>query len=150
MSVSPEEAALDILETIPMVMRLLRAEMRRHRQLGLSVVQFWTLAFLNSQPGASLNSLAEHLGLTPASTSKLVDGLVGRELVERGESAEDRRRITLNLTKPGFSVWEAAFLHTQAFLAKRFTVLSEAERETLRSSMRLLHPLFEEEEFLKR
>ena len=93
MGVSPEEAALEIMETIPLVMRIMRAEMRQHRQAELSVPQFRTLAFVKRRPGVALNNLSEHLGLTPASTSKLVDGLVERNLLERREAAEDRRRV---------------------------------------------------------
>ncbi len=143
MSALPEEVALEILETVPLVMRTMRAEMRRHRQADLSVPQFRTLAFLNRQPGASLNNLAEHLGLTPASTSKLVDGLVERHLVERQLSSEDRRRITLTLTSAGFAVWEESFHNTQAYFAKRLAGLAEADREMLEASMKLLRPLFE-------
>lgn len=146
MSVSPEEAALNIMETVPMVMRVLRAEMRQHRQPGLSVPQFRTLAFLNNRPGAALNCLSEHLGLTPASTSKLVDGLVERNLLERREAAEDRRRIELSLTPQGLSVWEDAFQHAQTSLARRLSRLSGAEREALQSSMLIIRPLFEEAE----
>ena len=144
MTVTPEEAALDVLETVPLVMRVMRSEMRRHRQAGLSVPQFRALAFARSQPGASLNNLAEHLGLTPASTSKMVDGLVERGLLERKTSIEDRRRITLTLTPSGYTVWKESFQLTQAYLAKRLSRLSETEREKLRNSMRMLHTLFEE------
>jgi DNA-binding MarR family transcriptional regulator len=139
-----EEIALDMMETIPIVMRVMRADMRRYRQPFLSVPQFRALAFSRNYPGTSLNSLAEHLGLTPASTSKLVDGLVARDLLARRESAEDRRRIRLSLTPLGFSVWEQAFHHTQAALARRLSGLTEAEREILKASLRLLRPLFEE------
>ena len=144
MAVTPEETALDVLETIPLVMRAIRAEMRRHRQAGLSVPQFRALAFSRRQPGASLNSLAEHLGLTPASTSKMVDGLVERGLLERKTSLEDRRRITLTLTPPGYAVWEESFKHTQAYIAKHLARLNEAEREKLQTSLRMLTPLFDE------
>jgi len=146
MEITPEEVALEILETVPAVIRVIRAEMRRHRQPGLSVPQFRALAFLRNRPGASLNSLAEHLGLTPASTSKLVDGLVERGLVGRCESAKDRRKVMLTLNPPGFSVWEAAFTHTQAAIARRLAGLSETERENLRSAMKTLRPLFSEED----
>jgi len=144
MSVLPEEIALDILETVPVVMRVMRADMRRYRQPHLSVPQFRALAFSRNHPGKSLNNLAEHLGLTPASTSKLVDGLVARDLIDRRDSAEDRRRITLNLTPLGFSVWEQAFHHTQVALARRLSRLTGSEREILKASMRVLRPLFEE------
>jgi len=146
MNVSPEEAAFEVLETVPAVMRVLRAEMRQHRQPGLGVPQFRALAYIKNQPGAGLNDLAEHLGLTPASTSKLVDGLVERSLVERNESPRDRRRIMLNLTSQGFSVWENAYHHTQASLARRLALVSVADREILVRAMRILQPLFEEQE----
>lgn len=149
MTVSPEEAALDMLEIVPMLMRVMRADMRQNRQPSLSVPQFRSLAYLRNHPGASLNSLAEHVGLTPASTSKLVDGLVERNLVERRESSEDRRRITLTLTSPGFSVWEEAFHHTQACFARRLASLTEAERENLKACLQSLRPLFEEEDGVK-
>jgi DNA-binding MarR family transcriptional regulator len=150
MGVSPEEIALDMMETVPVVMRVMRAEMRRHRQPYLSVPQFRALAFSRNHPGTSLSNLAEHLGLTPASTSKLVDGLVARDLVERRESTEDRRRITLNLTALGFSVWEQAFHHTQGALASRLSRLPETEQELLKASMRVLRLLFEEAESSQR
>jgi DNA-binding MarR family transcriptional regulator len=144
MSVFTEEIALEMMETVPMVMRVMREDMRRYRQPHLSVPQFRALAYSRNQPGTSLNCLAEHLGLTPASTSKLVDGLVARDLIERRESVEDRRRVTLNLTPLGFSVWEQAFHHTQDALARRLSGLTETDREILKASMRVLRPLFEE------
>lgn len=144
MSALPEEVAREVMETVPVVMRSLREEMRRHRRSNLSVPQFRALAFIRNRPGASLTSLAEHLGLTPASTSKLVDGLVERELVERRESTEDRRRITLTLTPFGFSVWEESFRRTQASIVERLSRLSDAEREQLSAAMQVLRPLFED------
>lgn len=146
MNILPEEVALDVMETVPLVMRAMRAEMRQHRQGDLSVPQFRALAYLRRQPGSSLNSLAEHLGLTPASTSKLVDILVERQLLERRLSSEDRRRITLTLTPAGLAVWEESFRHTQAHFARRLAKLNEVEREMLQVSMQLLRPLFLEGE----
>jgi DNA-binding MarR family transcriptional regulator len=145
MSNLPEDTALDILETVPVVMRMLRAEMRRHRQLGLSLPQFRSLAFLRRQPGSSLNNLAEHLGLSAASTSKLVDGLVERGLVQRQEDLVDRRKIQLELTGEGFSAWEEAFLNTQAALSSRMKELSDEQRQLVRQAMAILRPMFEEQ-----
>jgi DNA-binding MarR family transcriptional regulator len=145
MNVLPEDTALDILETVPVVMRMLRAEMRRHRQLGLSLPQFRSLAFLRRQPGSSLNGLAEHLGLSAASTSKLVDGLVERGLVQRQEGAVDRRKIQLELTPEGFSAWEEAFLNTQAALARRIKELDDEQRQVVSRAMAILRPMFDEQ-----
>jgi len=73
-SISLDECARQVLETVPLVMRTVRAEMRRRRTADLSVPQFRTLNFLNRQAGASLSQVAEHIGLTLPSMSLLVEG----------------------------------------------------------------------------
>ncbi len=144
MSELADQTALQVMETVPIVMRVMRLEMRRHRQLGLSLVQFRTLAFIHGQPGASLNELAEHLGLSAASCSKLVDILVGRGLVQRREADADRRKICLELTEQGGVVWEEAFKQTQAAMAKRLSELTVEEKEKVKGAMEILKPMFEE------
>ena len=51
----------------------------------------------------TVGDLAEAIGRSPSATSRLVDGLVRRRLVERHEEPEDRRQRTLRLTpaRPG-------------------------------------------------
>jgi DNA-binding MarR family transcriptional regulator len=78
-----KDCAREILDVKPVVMRFIRAEMRRHRAPGLSVPQFRTLVFIERSEGSSLGTVAEHLGLTPPSACKLVDGLRERRLIFR-------------------------------------------------------------------
>jgi len=130
--------AREILETVPLVMRVIRAEMRRHRTPELSVPQFRTLALLGRQAGISLSETAEHIGLTLPAMSHLIDGLVARSLVARDASPVDRRRIRLTLTAAGRSVLAAAHRSAQAGLAFRLAGLSPAERETVARAMRVL------------
>src|SRR5512137_2718402 len=101
MHTSPDICAQEILEVVPAVMRIIRAEMRRHRTADLSVPQFRTLAFIDRNVAASLSDVAEHIGLTLPSMSKIVDGLVMRKLVTRQTHPTDRRRMTLALTPRG-------------------------------------------------
>src|SRR5512136_939151 len=108
MMTSPETCAQEILEVVPLVMRTIRAEMRRHRTADLSVPQFRTLAFIDRNVDASLSDVAEHIGLTLPSMSKIVDGLVTRKLVTRQTAAEDRRRMMLALTTRGRSALQAS------------------------------------------
>ena len=56
---------------------------------------------LNRNQGASLSEVAEHVGLTLPSVSKMVDGLVTRGLLTRATDPGDRRRLTLSLTPAG-------------------------------------------------
>jgi len=123
-------------------MRAIRAEMRRQRGWDLSVPQFRTLAYLNYYQGASLSDIAEFIGLTPPSMSKLVDGLVARQLVTRDFSTSDRRRVILALTPAGQATFQATRTATQAFLARRLAGLPAEERAVVTQAMQILRPLF--------
>ncbi len=142
-SLSLDECAREVLETVPLVMRTVRAEMRRHRTADLSVPQFRALNFLHHQAGASLSQVAEHIGLTLPSVSLLVDGLVERKLILRNTSAADRRRVTLTLTARGQSVLDAAHGATQAALAEKLAALPAKDQMIVIQAMQALHPLFE-------
>lgn len=142
MSKLVEETAHQVLDTVPVVMRTIRAEFRGQRSVDLSVPQFRTLAFIKNNDGASLSSLANHIGLTLPSISKLVDGMVSRGLVDRDEHREDRRRISLRLTPQGKSELEAAHSHTQAFLADKMSSLTKEELAIIVHSMQILKDLF--------
>jgi DNA-binding MarR family transcriptional regulator len=142
-SISLDECARQVLETVPLVMRTVRAEMRRRRTADLSVPQFRTLNFLNRQAGASLSQVAEHIGLTLPSMSLLVEGLVERKLILRNTHAADRRRVTLTLTARGQSVLEAAHGATQAALAEKLAALSAQDRTIIVQAMQTLRSIFE-------
>jgi len=142
-SVPLEESARRVLETVPLIMRAVRAEMRRQSAADLSVPQFRTLIFLSRQAGASLSQVAEHIGLTLPSISVLVGGLVERGLVRREAHAADRRRVTLTLTERGESVLAGARDATQAALAARLSVLSPEDRATVAQALQLLRPIFD-------
>ena len=137
-----DECARQLLDTAPQIMRFIRAEMRSHRGHDLSVPQFRTLTFVNRNPEVSLSHLAEHLGLTLPSTSKLVDGLVNQKIIIRHESKEDRRRLTLALTKNGEDILRVARGATQNHLKDVLHELSADELSTIIRATNLLQPLF--------
>ncbi len=116
--------------------------MRRHRASDLSVPQFRTLAYIHRHPGVSLSAVAEHIGLTLPSMSKLVDGLVARGLITREPCAKDRRRVTLGITARGRALWETAHDATLSSLADRLEPLSESERTTVIRAMHVLQHVF--------
>jgi DNA-binding MarR family transcriptional regulator len=141
-SVSSEECTREILEVVPLIMRAIRAEMRSHRTPDLSVPQFRALAYLSHHAGASLSEVAEHIGLTLPSMSKMMDGLVTRQLVTREISASDRRRVTLRLTPLGWATWQSAREAAQAHLSQILAALSATERATVVQTMQALRPIF--------
>ena len=139
---SAEECARQILEIVPLVMAAIRNEIRSHRGSELSVPQFRVLIFLNRHEGASLSDIAEHIGLTLPSMSKMIDGLLARNMVTRHMHLEDRRRVTLALTALGRGSMQSAYKATESRLAERLVVLPAAERRTIIEAMQVLESIF--------
>jgi len=132
----------ELMDTAPRIVQRIRVEMRRGRGASISIPQFRTMRFIQVNPESSLSGLAEFLGLTLPSVSKLVDCLVKQELVIREESAADRRRLTLGLTEAGESIVNSARARAQANMAEVLGGLGEVELETVQRAMEILRPLF--------
>ena len=142
MPTTPDTCAQAMLEIVPSIMRNIRAEMRRHRTADLSVPQFRTLAYIDRNDAASLSDVADHIGLTLPSMSKIVEGLVIRKLVTRQTHPVDRRRMTLALTARGQTALQTSREATRACLAEDLAALSDRQRETIAQAMEILRPVF--------
>ena len=70
-------------------------------ELRLGFTQLAALYVLADGRTTTVSDLADALGRSPSATSRLVDGLVRRRLVERRPETEDRRQRTLWLTQRG-------------------------------------------------
>lgn len=142
MNVPSDMIAREVLDVVPAIMRTIRAEMRSRRGADMSVVQFRALLFLNRNPGASLSTVAEHLGLTSPTVCKMIDGMVSHHLVTRMPSSADRRKVILTLTAGGQTILEKARNGTQARLMDVLAGLSPEDREAVHQVMQLLQTLF--------
>jgi DNA-binding MarR family transcriptional regulator len=74
------------------------------RQLGELELGFTQLAALYAAAGPetlTIADLAERLGRSPSTTSRIVSGLVERRYMERSEEEADRRQRVLSLTPEG-------------------------------------------------
>jgi DNA-binding MarR family transcriptional regulator len=136
------ECAREVLDVVPAVMRFIRVEMRSHRALGLSVPQFRALVFVERAGGASLAGVAEHLGLTPPSACKLVDGLQGRRLVTRRQHPKDRRRVTVAITQSGRRAVGDARRETQKSLTGILAAGDSRDLAAVTRSMGVLRRVF--------
>lgn len=142
--ITSEVCADRVLEVVPLVMRCLRAEIRRQGQPLLSVPQLRTMIFLKNFPGSSLSSVAEHLGVTKATASTLVEKLVKRGLINRVEHPQERRRHVLTLTAAGIDVFEEVRLATRSRLASLLENLSENQLIQINAGISLLEDIFTE------
>ena len=105
--------------------------------------KFRVLIFLNRHEGASLSEIAEHLGLALPSMSKMIDGLVARNMVIRQMDPGDRRRVTLAPTALGRAAMQSALEATAARLAERLAALPASGRRTIIEAMQILASIFE-------
>ncbi len=68
---------------------------------GISPVQLRALTALRSRGPLNLVQLAEEMGITVSTASRLVDRLAGAEWVQRAQSTRNRREVSLTLTASG-------------------------------------------------
>jgi MarR family transcriptional regulator for hemolysin len=138
----PDQCAREILKVVPTLTQAIRGEVRRRYKHELSLPQLQSLGLVSFYPDASVSAVAEHLGLSLPSASKIVDALVLRGLLTREASADDRRRVKLRLTEPGRALLNAATNFAQAELAKTISMLPDADLKTITRAMQLLAPAF--------
>jgi DNA-binding MarR family transcriptional regulator len=137
-----DECAREVLDVVPSVMRFIRTEMRSHRALDLTVPQFRSLVIIERAAGTSLTGVAEHLGLTPPSASKLIDGLSNRGMVTRRESLGDRHRVTLEITAEGAQALASARGEAQKSLSRLLGALEGEELSAVIRAMSALRSVF--------
>jgi DNA-binding MarR family transcriptional regulator len=141
-----QECAARVMDTIPLVMRFIRADMRAHSAGALSIPQLRSLAFLNRSPGASLSDLAEHLGVTCATASATTERLVQRNLVQRIDDPQERRRVLLNLTEDGKHQLKQSQDQTRAHIADLLEGLTPEQVSNIEEGLALLKNVFEQTE----
>jgi len=144
-----EECAARVMDTIPLLMRFIRADMRANSAASLSIPQLRSLAFLNRSPGASLSDLAEHLGVTCATASATTERLVQRNLVQRIDDPQERRRVLLNLTQEGKHQLKQSQDQTRTHIADLLEGLTPEQVSNIEEGLALLKNVFEQTE-LKR
>ena len=134
--------ARDVMEAVPLAMRVIRAEMRLRGGGFATVPQLRALGLIHRHPGASLSDVATHLGVTPATASVLVDRLVRQGLVHRDAHPRERRRIRLFLTRSGSRHLSEARAATRRRLAEILGAVPARERGTISAGMSLLRRVF--------
>ena len=139
-----DQCAGVVMETIPPIMRFIRAEMRRHGAPGLSMPQFRALAFLRAAPGSSLSSVADHLGVTPSTASIITERLVRGGLITRVTDPIERRRVILTLTPEGERLVEQARVATRQKLAAFLENLPPQQLQAIEAGLEALGVAFKE------
>ena len=114
---------------------------------GLTAAQFHTLQHLHwheGQGGLSMSELSGHLGLANSTVSGLVDRLERDGWLGRERSAEDGRRIQLQLTRKGHDLFGQMPRQTEDFWQQTIGRLSAEQQDRLVGSLRELKTVLED------
>ena len=137
-TLSPELVADEIR---PVLLRLARELRKETEQLGITARQATLLWLVKRSPGLSLAELAAEEGISPPALSGNVDRLERAGLLQRVRSAEDRRRVGLELTEDGAKLLRRIRARRTTWLAGRLGALEPAELDAIAAAAPALSKL---------
>lgn len=133
---SPRVETADLLHSAAIrVLRMVRVE---DAQAGIGPAQLSALSVLVFGGAKTVSELAVLEQVRPPTMSRIVDGLVRKKLVQRVESAEDRRMVRVSATAKGEKLMLAGKDRRVKALAARFEALSVADLKTLDAAAQLM------------
>ena len=118
--------------------RSMRNFLRYVRESGLSMSQFAVMFYLSRKRSSDVTSLGDHLGVSSAAASQLLERLVQQGLVLRSEDPNDRRVKQIVLTDKGYQILEEGIHARQDWLADVAATLSPVEKEQIIEALILL------------
>jgi DNA-binding MarR family transcriptional regulator len=125
-----QKAGINILYTASWLVNL---SARILKPYGISWQQFNILRILLGQKGkpASLRLVSERMIDQMSNTSRLVDKLVAKGLVDRHECPKDRRQVDLLITPKGEEVVDHARQKLDSYMQQQLAHMDEASLKQL-------------------
>lgn len=124
---------VDILTTHAM-----HNQIRYVRAAGLSMPQFGILMRLYYGHSCGISEISEHLEITSAAASQLVEKLVQNGLVERQEHPADRRAKVLQLSVKGSTLIEQGISARSRWVDDLIAGLEPSERQVVSQGLEIL------------
>jgi DNA-binding MarR family transcriptional regulator len=143
------ECARQVVETVPMLMRLIRSAVTE-KGSKLSLPQMRMMAFLSRHPGASISEVATYLDVTIPTTSTLVDRLVRKNLVHRRDDPSERRKVNLTITPEGQRLLDHERTKAQQFVANLLSMETPEQLDKIGEGLELLEKAAQAQKDLKK
>lgn len=120
-------------------MRMGQAFTQELKPFGLSLQEWRVCAALHHQPQQRLAELAEHTAAEPSTLSRMVEGLLQRNLVVRNRCADDARALALSLTAEGDALVQRIIPLAQLYERVALSGIPAAQVELLRETLRRIY-----------
>ena len=118
--------------------RSMQGTIQYARENGLSMSMIGTLFHLNLRGHAGVSDLGQHLGVSSAAASQMLDRLVEEGLIERTEDPEDRRMKKISLTEKGCQIFRESLSARLRWLDELENGLTDQEKQAITSSLQLM------------
>jgi DNA-binding MarR family transcriptional regulator len=118
--------------------RSMQGTIQYARENSLSMSMIGTLFHLNRTGQAGVSDLGQHLGVSSAAASQMLDRLVEDDLIERSEDPVDRRMKKITLTQKGCRILRESMSARQRWLKELGEGLSDQEKEQVISALQLM------------
>jgi MarR family transcriptional regulator, organic hydroperoxide resistance regulator len=135
------EIAGRMLQIIPLVMRVMSAQMRHAPQQGLNSNNTPLLGALKLRTH-TLSELAERMSVSAPTMSNTITTLEERGWVLRRRSEEDRRVVWIEITPEGIAALDAMQNEVKMRIAQLLEGLSDEEQATLVNGLTVLRDVF--------
>ena len=123
------DATRVLLEWMALFMRRSVHDMLHFNKVtGLSLAQMNILMWLHYHKPCEVTYLSEIMQVSPAAASQMVERMVQQGLVQRVESASDRRTRQVHLTEHGRQVVEDTITARQAWIGDLVETLSPEQK----------------------
>lgn len=133
--------ARQVLEIIPLVMRIVTAELRRGTHHPIVPAQLGVLTIL-AQRSCNLSELAEQHAVSLPTMSSTVSKMVEQGWVARARSSHDRRHLLIKLTPAGRTVLEQITAQMVTRVAELLTPLTAEAHKDLTAGLAVLQQVF--------
>lgn len=135
-----EQSARHVLSLYPQIYFACHTRHVRDPQTQrlLSRHQASVLDHLDEIDPTTVNDLARHMGVTPATMSLAIDRLERKGYVVRNRDTADRRRVHVRLTSAGVRIREASSVLDPARVKSLLARLTAAERNAAVQGLALL------------
>jgi len=111
---------------------------RYSRESGLSMSQMGALFYLHRVGSSGVSDIGEHLDVTSAAVSQMVDRLVQQKLIHRSEDPTDRRVKIIELTEKGRQLINNGIHAKTTWVSELYKKLTPDECSDIHSAMSLM------------
>ncbi len=108
------------------------------KEQNLSMSQINALFHIHRKKMCSVSEISEHLGITNAASSQMLDRLVQQAIIIRSEDPNDRRNKIIQLTENGHKVVVETMHARQRWLSDLESLLDEHEKQEIMHALSIL------------